>query len=60
MLVGYYDEPMEDGSVGVHVAYEISEQSVPASDGIDIVALSGDSGRVRSPPWEHGERHARI
>ena len=39
MLVGYYDEPEEDGSVGVHVAYEIGEQSLPASDGIDIVAL---------------------
>ena len=39
MLVGCYDEPEEDGSVGVHVAYEIGEQSIPASDGIDIVAL---------------------
>lgn len=39
ILVGYYDEPAEDGSVGVHVAYEIGEQSVPAGDGIDIVDL---------------------
>jgi effector-binding domain-containing protein len=39
MLVGYYDEPAEDGSVGVHVAYEIGGQSVPASEGIDIVDL---------------------
>jgi DNA-binding transcriptional MerR regulator len=39
MMVGYYDEPTEDGSVGVHVAYEIGEQSVPMSDGIEIVEL---------------------
>ena len=39
MLVGYYDEPAEDGSVGVHVAYEIGEQPVPASDTIEIVEL---------------------
>jgi hypothetical protein len=30
-LVHYYDEPADDGSVGVHVAYEIGQQSVPAS-----------------------------
>ena len=39
MLVGYYDEPEEDGSVGVHVAYEIGEQAVPASDAVEIVEL---------------------
>jgi effector-binding domain-containing protein len=39
MLVGYYDEPAEDGTVGVHVAFEIGEQSVPPTDGIDIVDL---------------------
>lgn len=39
ILVGYYDEPEEDGSVGVHVAYEIGEQAVPASDGIEIIEL---------------------
>jgi effector-binding domain-containing protein len=39
MLVGYYDEPEEDGSVGVHVAYEIGEQYVSASDGVEIVEL---------------------
>jgi effector-binding domain-containing protein len=38
-LVGYYDEPEEDGRVGVHVAYEIGEQAVPATDGIEIVEL---------------------
>jgi len=39
MLVSYYDEPEEDGSVGVHVAYEIGKQAVPASDGVEIVEL---------------------
>lgn len=39
MLVGYYDEPAEDGSVGVHVAFEIGEQPVPAGDGVAIVEL---------------------
>lgn len=39
MLVGYYDEPDDDGSVGVHVAFEIRDQPVPASDGIQIVDL---------------------
>jgi DNA-binding transcriptional MerR regulator len=39
MLVGYYDDPAEDGSVGVHVAYEIGDQAVPAGDGIDVVDL---------------------
>lgn len=38
-LVHYYDEPAEDGSVGVHVGYEIGEQPVPASDGVEIVDL---------------------
>jgi effector-binding domain-containing protein len=38
-LVHYYDEPADDGSVGVHVAYEIGQQSVPAGDGVEIVDL---------------------
>lgn len=38
-LVGYYDEPDEEGSVGVHVAYEIGEQAVPQSDGVEVVEL---------------------
>jgi effector-binding domain-containing protein len=39
MLVHYYEEPAEDGSVGVHVGYEIGEQPVPAGDGVEIVDL---------------------
>jgi effector-binding domain-containing protein len=39
ILVGYYDEPEEDGSVGVHVAYEIGEQAFPESEGVEVVEL---------------------
>lgn len=39
LLVGYYDDPDEDGSVGVHVAYEIGDQAVPADEGIEIREL---------------------
>jgi effector-binding domain-containing protein len=38
-LVGYYDAPEEDGRVTVHVAYEVGERSVPASDGVEVVEL---------------------
>jgi effector-binding domain-containing protein len=38
-LIHYYAEPDEDGSVGLHVAYEIGEQTVPAGDGIEVVEL---------------------
>ncbi|MGZ4195069.1 MAG: GyrI-like domain-containing protein [Solirubrobacteraceae bacterium] len=38
-MVGYYDEPDEDGSVGVHVAYDIGQQAVPASAGVEIIDL---------------------
>jgi DNA-binding transcriptional MerR regulator len=38
-LVGYYDEPEDDGSVGVHVAFDIGDQSVPTGDGVEIVEL---------------------
>lgn len=39
MMVGYYDEPEDDGSVGVHVAFEIGEQPVTASGGIEALDL---------------------
>lgn len=38
-LVHYYETPAQDGTVVVHVGYEIGEQSVPASPGIEIVEL---------------------
>jgi DNA-binding transcriptional MerR regulator/predicted transcriptional regulator YdeE len=39
MLVGHYEEPTDDGSVVVHVGFEIGDQTVPAADGIDVVEL---------------------
>lgn len=39
MLVGYYDDPAEDGSVGVHVGLEIGAQQVPAGDHVRVVDL---------------------
>ena len=38
-LVGYYDDPEDDGSVRVHVGFEIGDQAVPAGDGVEIVEL---------------------
>ncbi|MGO9881707.1 MAG: MerR family transcriptional regulator [Solirubrobacteraceae bacterium] len=38
-MIGYYDEPDDDGSVGVHVAFEIVDQAVPPEDGVEIVEL---------------------
>jgi len=39
-LVQYYDEPAGDGSVEVHIAYEIGSQSVPSAEAIQIVELA--------------------
>lgn len=39
-MVGYYDEPTDDGSVGVHVAFEIGEQTVTPGAGVEVVELS--------------------
>src|SRR5262249_11483344 len=38
-LVGYYDDPDEDGSVGVHVAFDIDGQDVPPGDEVKVVEL---------------------
>lgn len=38
-LIHHYDRPAEDGTVGVHVGYEIGEQPVPPGDGVEIVDL---------------------
>ncbi len=38
-LVGYYDDPAEDGSVGVHVAFDIDGQDVPPGDEVKVVEL---------------------
>jgi DNA-binding transcriptional MerR regulator len=39
MLVGYYDEPADDGSVGVHVCFEIGAQQVPSGERVAVVEL---------------------
>jgi DNA-binding transcriptional MerR regulator len=39
LLVGYYDDPAEDGSVGVHVCFEIGAQPVSAGNGVAVVDL---------------------
>jgi effector-binding domain-containing protein len=38
-MIGHYDEPHEDGSVAVHVGYEIGDQPVSAAGGIEIAEL---------------------
>ncbi|MGN6170890.1 MAG: MerR family transcriptional regulator, partial [Solirubrobacteraceae bacterium] len=38
-LVGYYDDPDEDGAVGVHVAFDIDGQDVPPGDEVKVVEL---------------------
>lgn len=39
VLIHYYEKPAADGSVGVHVAYEIGEQTVPATDEFRVTEL---------------------
>jgi len=39
MLVGYYDDPREDGSVDVHVGFEIGAQDVPSDGEIEVLDL---------------------
>jgi effector-binding domain-containing protein len=39
MLVGYYDDPREDGSVAVHVGFEIGSQDVPSGGEIHVLDL---------------------
>lgn len=39
ILVHYFDESAEDESFGVHVGYEIGEQTVHPGDGVEIVDL---------------------
>ena len=39
VMVGYYEDAAQDGSVGVHVCFEIGPQAVPADDRVNIVEL---------------------
>jgi DNA-binding transcriptional MerR regulator len=38
-LIGYYDDPNEDGSVGVHVSFDIGGQDVPSDGEVKVVDL---------------------
>jgi effector-binding domain-containing protein len=39
MVVGYYDDPAEDGSVGVHVGVDIGDQAVESDGRVKVVDL---------------------
>ncbi len=39
LFVGYYDDPKEDGSVGVHVGFSIEDQDVASEDGLEVIDL---------------------
>lgn len=39
LFVGYYDDPEDDGSVTVHVAFDVGDQDVASADGLDVVDL---------------------
>jgi effector-binding domain-containing protein len=38
-MVGWYEEPRDDGSVVAHVGFEIDDQSVASGDGVTVRAL---------------------
>jgi DNA-binding transcriptional MerR regulator/predicted transcriptional regulator YdeE len=39
MCVGYYDEAQDDGSIGVHVGFEIGDQEIDTDDTLKITEL---------------------
>jgi len=39
LFVGYYDDPEDDGSVNVHVAFEVGDQDIASADGLEVVDL---------------------
>jgi DNA-binding transcriptional MerR regulator/predicted transcriptional regulator YdeE len=39
ILVAWYEEPADDGSVVVHVGFDIGDQAVPEGDGVRIIEL---------------------
>ena len=39
MLVGWYEEPRDDGSVVAHVGFEISDQAVASGEGVSVLTL---------------------
>jgi DNA-binding transcriptional MerR regulator len=41
IMVAWYEEPADDGSVVIHAGFEIGSQSVPDGDGVRVVELPG-------------------
>jgi effector-binding domain-containing protein len=39
MMVGWYEEPRDDGSVVAHVGFDIGDQAVVSGDGVSVVTL---------------------
>lgn len=39
MMVGWYEEPRDDGSVVAHVGFEIDDQAIASDDGVSVVSL---------------------
>lgn len=39
LLIAYYEEPADDGSVVVHVGFDVASQSVPDRDQVRVVGL---------------------
>ena len=39
MMVGWYEEPRDDGSIVAHVGFEIDDQAVASGDGVSVVTL---------------------
>jgi DNA-binding transcriptional MerR regulator/predicted transcriptional regulator YdeE len=41
IMIAWYEEPADDGSVVLHAGFDIADQSVPDADGISVVDLPG-------------------
>ena len=39
MMVGWYEEPRDDGSLVAHVGFEIADRAVASSDGVSVITL---------------------
>ncbi len=41
IMIAWYEEPHDDGSVVLHAGFDVADQDVSGSDGLDLVELSG-------------------
>jgi DNA-binding transcriptional MerR regulator len=39
MMVAWYEEPADDGSVVAHIGFEVGDQRVPSADGVEVRIL---------------------